>query len=132
MSGRSRRHLASMTASSMAMEAPCPEAGEVACAASPTMTIGPLCQVGTDGTSYWLVAGSSPVVASMISTAGLASSAKRSISHRFHCSVVVAASSALVSSLALGGLANHQISPEGLTMQPKNARLPQTIAYMPG
>jgi hypothetical protein len=80
------------------------------------MIIGPLYQVGTDGMSYWLVPGSSPVVASMISTAGVASSAKRPSSRCFHCSVVVAASSALVSSLALGGLANHQISPEELTV----------------
>src|ERR671917_1353583 len=108
----SLRHLASTTASSMAIEAPCPEAGEVACAASPTMTTGPLVQVGTHGMSYWLEPESSPVAARMISAAGVASSTNRSIRRSFQCSVV-AASSALVSSLALGGLANHQTSPVG-------------------
>src|SRR5215207_3706118 len=100
----------------MAMEAPCPELGEVACAASPTMIIGPLCHIGTEGMSYWLVPVSSPVVERMISTAGVASPENSSISCCFHCSFVVAASSALVGSISLGGLANHQISPEGLTV----------------
>src|SRR5215208_1695930 len=48
VSGRSRRHLESTTASSIAIDAPCPEEGAVACAASPMMTSEPLCQVGTD------------------------------------------------------------------------------------
>src|SRR5215207_6229409 len=100
----------------MAMEAPCPDAGETACAASPMMIIDPLCQVGTEGMSYWLVPASSCVVARMISTAGVASPENSSINRCFHCPVVVAASSAMVSSLALAGLANHQISPDGLSV----------------
>jgi hypothetical protein len=44
--GRSRRHLASTTASSMDGEAPCPEVGDGACAASPMTIIRPLCQAG--------------------------------------------------------------------------------------
>ena len=47
----------STTASSIAMDAPCPEEGEVACAASPMMTIRSLCHVGTVGKSYVFHAG---------------------------------------------------------------------------
>ncbi|GAA1846027.1 hypothetical protein GCM10009836_27010 [Pseudonocardia ailaonensis] len=50
-SDTSRRHLASTIASSRAMEAPCPEAGEVACAASPMITMRSRCQCGTGGMS---------------------------------------------------------------------------------
>src|ERR671911_1428385 len=113
MSGRSRRHLATTTASSMAMDAPCPEEGAVACAASPMTIIDPLVQVGTEGRSYVAQPASFPGVEPMISTAGVASPAKRSTNIFFHCSVLIAASSALVGSSARGGLANHHTSPEG-------------------
>src|SRR3712207_4102294 len=113
MLATSRRHLASTTASSIAMDAPCPEEGAVACAASPMMIMDPLYQVGTEGRSYVAQPASFPGVDRMISTAGESSPAKRSISISLHCSVPMAASSALVGSSARGGLANHQTSPEG-------------------
>src|SRR5215470_5717109 len=57
MAGWSRRHLASTTASSAAREAPWPEVGAGACAASPMITIWSLCQAGTRGQVVGVVAG---------------------------------------------------------------------------
>jgi hypothetical protein len=49
--GTSRRHWPSTTASSIAIEAPWPDEGDVACAASPTSTMRSLNQRGTVGKS---------------------------------------------------------------------------------
>src|SRR5215470_17049252 len=116
MSDVSRRHFASTTASSHAIEAPWPEDGETACAASPMMIIVSRCQVGTEGMSYWLKPTKLSRVAWTIAAAGVLSCLKRSIKRCFHCALVVAASSSRLNACALGGLANHQISPEGLTV----------------
>ena len=83
-SWQSRRHFASTIASSIAIEAPWPELGEVAWAASPRITIASRRHVGTTGMSYTGKAASSSAVAEIISRAGPRSSAKSASSCVFH------------------------------------------------
>jgi hypothetical protein len=96
------------------MEAPWPEVGEGAWAASPTITIGPLCQVGTDGRSWVLSPASSRVPAAIRSPAGPWSPVNSSTSWRRHCSGLVAARSAAVTA-GRGTLANQTVPPSGST-----------------
>jgi hypothetical protein len=70
-----RRDLASTTASSMESEAPCPEVGEGAWAASLMTIIRPLCQAGRCGMEWMGLIGIISGVAWMSGAAGPASSA---------------------------------------------------------
>ena len=114
MVGRSRRHWASTTASSAAMEAPWPEVGEGAWAASPTITIGPRCQVGTLGRSWVLSPASSRWPSAIRPLAGPWSPANSSTSWRRHWSGLVAARSAALTA-GRGTLANQTAPPPGST-----------------
>src|SRR5215471_2550353 len=91
------------------------------------ITIEPRRQVGTGGMEDWLTTISLSVQFRIITEAGEASSANNSIRYCFHCSELVATRRSRDNSCRLRGFANHQISPEGLTVTPKKQRLPSTF-----
>ena len=126
--GASRSDLASTTASSIDSEAPWPEVGEGAWAASPITIIRPRCHTGSRGMAWIGLIGISSVVARTSASAGPASPANSSSSRRRHSSSPIARSSPAAGSSRCGTLANHQTSPSGASAWPKNARRPKIIS----
>src|SRR4029453_6634049 len=101
-----------VAAASMALEGPCPDEGDAACAASPMITARPRRHTGTRGRSKVFHGPSTSSVARMIPPAGIAAPANGPPNGARHS----AAGTGPVGCL-LGGLANHHTEPSGATLQ---------------
>lgn len=117
----------------MASDAPCPELGDVGCAASPTSATRPACQVGTVGMSSIAptTIRSAGLVRDTRSSAGPRSFANASRSRASHCSGGISAHCALVSGSSLGRFTNQPPERSSSTWYPKNARLPKMNTIWP-
>lgn len=114
-SSMSRRQTARQAASSIASEAPCPELGEIAWAASPISTALPSTHLGTVGTSYIGNAETSGV-ALIRSLTNWGSSLNVSSNSPFHSQCDLSLMLCRVGSDARPRLANHQAWPFSRTV----------------